>query len=168
MSDTINENVIRPCVGCGYCCITARCSASVRIWPSSNIEDCPALIWNGTRYVCDLMLKNGKMGFDYRQELYEGAGCCSGLNSWRSDVKVRRDKDLGTLIKYKLDKPFAAFVRSLAGCFMGSDAMFLSIRGMRYQLEKSGYSDAEISAIELEIQYHYTNFKSSFMEEFVG
>lgn len=78
------------CVGCGYCCMEATCTAGLaansdRTYTTSR---CPSLQWNGKRYVCELMMDT-KYGEMYREKLYAGAGCCSGLNSWRKDVKKR-------------------------------------------------------------------------------
>ena len=38
------------------------------------------------RYFCERCLKPGKLGEMYREELYVGAGCCCGLNSWRQNI----------------------------------------------------------------------------------
>ena len=80
---------VKPCVGCGFCCITAKCSAGQRLYPSA--KTCPALLWSDekNRYYCDLMSLPGNIGFEYRKELYAGEGCCAGLNSWRNDIKNR-------------------------------------------------------------------------------
>lgn len=70
----------KPCVGCGYCCILTPCVYSLAAYGKL---DCPALRWNGQRYVCD-------HAGDWRQELGIGAGCCSTLQTWRHDVRKRR------------------------------------------------------------------------------
>lgn len=81
---------MKACVGCGHCCLTAQCVASVTI--HGRMERCPSLEWNGTRYVCALMRLPGDEGAKWRKELYAGAGCCSPLNTWRRDVR-QRDKE---------------------------------------------------------------------------
>jgi hypothetical protein len=81
--------ITKKCIGCGYCCIEARCIASIRLHPST--KECPELRWdeNKNRYVCKLMQLPGDLGAVYRRELYVNAGCCSPLNTWRNDVKFR-------------------------------------------------------------------------------
>jgi len=82
---------IRPCVGCGYCCIKSKCMVGIRLYP--NLNPCLSLVWSESknRYMCDLMSIPGIIGNKYREELYEGAGCFSGLNTWRLNV-IKRDK----------------------------------------------------------------------------
>jgi hypothetical protein len=70
----------RRCVGCGYCCIKVPCAQSLHTWGK---RDCPALVWNGKRYICE---KAGQWS-----ELYIGEGCCASLNTWRLDVRNRDD-----------------------------------------------------------------------------
>ena len=72
------------CVGCGHCCMTATCVAGV-IEGADATGRCRFLVWNGSRYVCDLVA----LFPGYAELLYVGAGCCQGLNSWRADVKYR-------------------------------------------------------------------------------
>jgi hypothetical protein len=79
---------MKKCVGCGYCCIKAKCAGSQRLYPDAKI--CPQLHWQGDRYFCGLMFLPGIEGATYRKELAAGEGCYSGLNSWRKDV-CRRD-----------------------------------------------------------------------------
>jgi len=75
---------LEDCVGCGYCCLAARCLLSLLTFGYAD-RRCRALEWNGTRYVC-LLAK------DYGDLLYIGAGCGSSLNSWRKDVRRREDE----------------------------------------------------------------------------
>ena len=72
---------VKPCVGCGYCCITANCGAF-------STPECPALIWDQDkqRHFCKLCLLPGKIGKDFRDSLYIGKGCCSNLNTWRNNI----------------------------------------------------------------------------------
>lgn len=74
---------VRPCVGCGYCCIQTNCGA----YPGS-ISECPALIWDQDkqRHFCKLCLLPGKEGEDYKRNLSIGKGCCSNLNTWRNNI----------------------------------------------------------------------------------
>lgn len=101
MFDEIADNPIpaspvssstKACVGCGYCCISAPCVAALKLH-GSHLNHCPELHWNGARYVCRLMLREGKTGAFYRRELYAGEGCSSGLNTWRRDVRPRLEED---------------------------------------------------------------------------
>ena len=81
----------KKCVGCGYCCIKAKCVASERLYPNAKI--CPQLKWLGDRYICGLMTLPGSTGEFYRRELAANEGCSSGLNSWRQDIR-RRDNNV--------------------------------------------------------------------------
>lgn len=77
------------CIGSGYCCVKVQCSISLAKHGQQKL--CPELDWNGKRHVCKLMLLPGKAGARHRADLYEGAGCCSSLNSWRREpLKDRR------------------------------------------------------------------------------
>jgi len=78
---------IKKCVGCGYCCIKAKCATSERLYP--NAKTCPQLHWQRDRYVCGLMLLPGMEGETHRRELAADEGCSSGLNSWRKDIRRR-------------------------------------------------------------------------------
>jgi len=73
---------MRKCVGCGYCCIMAPCVSSLHRW---GVRDCPALVWNGERYVCEMAGPWGKL-------LQIGEGCIGGPDSWRRNVRNRDDQ----------------------------------------------------------------------------
>lgn len=163
----MKEFTVRECVGCGFCCLQARCSLSVRIWPNGDGE-CQALIWDGSRYKCKLALMSGQRGAEYRAALYIGDGCCSSLNSWRLEVKPRRPKDEDQIKKYKLDPAFAAFLRSLGRGFMSGDSMFLAVRGMQFQLEVDGVDEEEIASIVKEIAYIFRENRPGYMNGFMG
>jgi hypothetical protein len=74
--------IVRPCVGCGYCCITARCSIGLFLFGQEG--RCPALKWNGNRYMCDLVDL-------YKNALNIDRGCCAPLNTWREKVRERKE-----------------------------------------------------------------------------
>ena len=78
-----------PCVGCGYCCITAPCILSVSLSLTDRAGNCAALFWTGERYLCALVESDSR----FKRELAIGAGCCSSLNTWRNDVKKRSRSD---------------------------------------------------------------------------
>jgi len=84
------------CVGCGYCCIKHPCASGRAAYPAAIArgEVCPALFWNGHRYVCNLMLKAGNTGDFYKWVLHAGLGCRSHQNPWRRDVKERSGDDI--------------------------------------------------------------------------
>lgn len=163
---------VKPCVGCGCCCIKARCSTSLRIWPYVKENECPGLIWDNeqNRYICKLAAMTGPKGIEYRAELYIGDGCCMSMNSWRTDIQPRRKCDTTEpeIVKYTLDKIFAAFLRSLAGNFISGDVISLTCFGMAHTLEQQGMSKEEIQAIMKEIVYHFSNSRSHFQENFMG
>lgn len=91
-----HEDIVSPCVGCGYCCITSPCLAGIRYFVSKKgkeikdfIKGCPGLKWNDKRYICELTLLPDEKGEEFRKELCIGAGCSSDLNNWRKNVKKR-------------------------------------------------------------------------------
>ena len=71
------------CVKCGYCC-TVSCSLGIRLLDTNVDNNCKALYWDGKRYRCFL-------AEDFKEELSIGEGCCSPLNSWRKEVKQRKE-----------------------------------------------------------------------------
>lgn len=74
-----------PCIGCGFCCAEIICRTGAMIYGHYKTP-CPALIWNGERYVCALYA-----GDPARYELFLeiGAGCCFPSNPWREHVAKR-------------------------------------------------------------------------------
>jgi len=72
----------KQCVGCGYCCITAKCSIGLFLYGQNG--RCPALKWNGRRYLCELVDL-------FKDALAIGAGCCAPLNTWREKVRERKE-----------------------------------------------------------------------------
>ena len=80
------------CIGCGYCCLKARCGVSMEHYDTDQ-KRCPGLVWsdNEKRYFC-LLMRYGDKTYPsqyFKDTLYEGEGCSSGLNTWRRDVKFR-------------------------------------------------------------------------------
>ncbi len=95
MDDLIKEGDVKTttispsCVGCGYCCCKAPCCLAVQGHGFTKLhrlyEDggaCPELSWNGQQYRCDLAAGDAR----YAAALYIGAGCCSSMNSDRTDI----------------------------------------------------------------------------------
>lgn len=82
-------NNVRKCVGCGFCCISSACALEMYLY--GNQEQCPDLQWDKeqNRYVCNLVV----IGHKNVEWLFIGAGCCSGLNTWRNNVQKRREID---------------------------------------------------------------------------
>lgn len=77
----------RECVGCGYCCLKVTCDVGYEYHRvSGKTYPCPSLRWSGKRYVCDLAER-------YKIPLSIGEGCSSSLNTWRKDVKERRENN---------------------------------------------------------------------------
>lgn len=161
---------VKDCVGCGFCCIKARCTVSLRIWPLTKGNECPGLFWTGERYICKLAAMDGPKGVDFRVELHVGAGCCASLNTWRNEIIPRRDRDIEQpqTIKYTLDKAFVAFLHALSRGFMSSDSFFLACFGMAHVLEQQGMRREEIEAITKEIAYHFSENRPQFQADFMG
>lgn len=158
---------VKECVGCGYCCIKTPCDAARRLYP--GVRSCPQLLWieEDSRYKCGLMMIAGPVGQGYRAELYAGAGCCSGLNSWRQDVKKRDHLDMD-MVWNPLDPIFQIFLKCFANCFVSSDVVTLTLGMMVKYLEEKGYSEREIKHIQTMIVHNFRENRMSFMEEFSG
>jgi hypothetical protein len=162
----MNELKVFTCVGCGFCCIKAKCAAGQRLYPSADI--CPALIWSekDNRYFCNLMLLPGNIGLEYRKELYVGAGCCSNLNSWRKDIKNRtkiEKKEISSL-----DPLFQKFLHHLGKEFISSDCFYLALYGLQGELISEGNAIEETKNLMKLIQHNFKNSRSKFNEEFMG
>ena len=82
---------VRNCVGCGYCCKTARCAAS-----GGGTGACPYLKYDGDRYRCQKVV-DGDGAFSDAVAI--GAGCCSSLNSERRKM-IAKDKALAETESY--------------------------------------------------------------------
>ena len=77
-----------PCIGCGYCCTKAPCMVALMHY-NYDIDACPALEWDGKRHWCQLAREVPGAA----EKLSVGAGCCSGLNSWRREPLQDRRPD---------------------------------------------------------------------------
>jgi hypothetical protein len=76
---------IADCIGCGYCCAKAPCSIATSLDCWSPETGCEALIWNGSRHLCHLVVEDPDV---FGKLLAIGAGCSSSLfNSYRENVK---------------------------------------------------------------------------------
>jgi len=165
------NNTYHECVGCGFCCLTAPCEASIRL--NRGLRPCPQLQWidEENKYRCELMRFGGQLGEFYRKELHAGAGCCSSLfNSWRQDVRKRHSIHDNNLENYynPLDSIFQIFLKSLSANFISTDAIKLTIHGMEKHLSESGYSNKEIHSIQSRILGMFGDNQSSFMKDFMG
>ena len=74
----------RPCVGCGWCCLTDQCRESLQL--HGYRERCPEVFWDDDLSLYRCRLSSEKT---YRELLAMGEGCCAPLNSWRADVRNR-------------------------------------------------------------------------------
>lgn len=74
-----------PCVGCGWCCQDNPCEVSQQAF--GYVRRCPALVWTGARYICDLVVRP-VAGVDL-SPLFVGQGCCARENAWRDCVRER-------------------------------------------------------------------------------
>ena len=74
------EKYFPSCVGCGHCCIESTCVLGIDLF--GRHYPCLALHWDGQRYRC-------RLAEDFPERLYIGVGCCSPLNSWRKEVRIR-------------------------------------------------------------------------------
>ncbi len=100
----VEGGYIRLCVGSGHCCVQAQCMGSLQLHGKRAV--CPELLWDGERHRCGLMA--GDAAEYWRERLYEGRGCPSSLNSWRKDLRDRRNEHLVTRIGGKVRLKVAA------------------------------------------------------------
>ena len=156
---------IKPCVGCGFCCIKAICSTGARIYgPSVNL--CPALEWRETRYYCKLMELPNQQGFDYKKELYAGEGCCCNLNDWRRDVKDRTSEEKFEI--FNIDPIFQVFLHYLGREFISSDVMFMVLDNMMETLQEKGWTKENSKKVVRIIMHNFKQNRSKFQENFIG
>jgi len=165
MEESLN---IKECVGCGFCCTKALCNAALRLY-STNTPPCPALVWNGTRNICNLMTLPGLLGENYRSELYAGEGCCCNLNSWRKEpLEDRTGPKKEVRLINPLPKELQFFIVALAGEFISSDKMQLILGSFRARLTKNGYATEESKAIVNYCIDIFNEQRSSRMKDFMG
>lgn len=155
------------CVGCGYCCIKTPCDAARRLY--GNIRECPQLLWDEdkSRYMCGLMMIGGPVGESYRKELYAGAGCCCGLNSWRQDVRKRTGVEASSNLN-PLPVLMQKFIACLAKEWISSDQVALLLNRLASELEKEGYARSEIELIYNNVVHIYNENRTSFSKGFMG
>ena len=79
--------MVPECVGYGYCCTEARCTASIYVYGLAGTE-CRALYWDAHKQMYRCRLVDYAPEY-YRTQLCIGRGCCSSLNSWRLNVRER-------------------------------------------------------------------------------
>ena len=101
---------MRECIGCGYCCRKAPCGViSLAIEKAENSmlgeilfpkrwpdKGCPMLEWNGERWLCGFVVhaQDNEARDVLIKELAIGAGCTSGLNTYRLKRHVPTPKEL--------------------------------------------------------------------------
>jgi len=89
---------MRKCIGCGYCCQKAACILGAVSFVEHATESgrvlshCPGLVKLYGRYWCSLMLNATGEEREWVGDgvLAVGAGCCSPLNTQRSELLARR------------------------------------------------------------------------------
>lgn len=155
------------CIGCGWCCVKAQCSTSLRL--HNVLPECPELYWNGERHLCKLAMLPEPIVRDYRQELHIGAGCCANMNSWRREpLKDRRKISKNEQMYYSSIHPDLQILLSVLGKEMISkDVLYLAINawGNRLQ-EKYGKDKAKLMVNDA--WKYITQNRSSMTEGFMG
>jgi len=84
---------IKPCVGCGYCCLKAPCFQAVVEYELEYKQTCPGLTWDDEKvqFRCKLMMRPGAEGKKFRDRLAVGGGCSSSLfNNYRDDFIIEK------------------------------------------------------------------------------
>lgn len=158
------------CVGCGYCCIKVPCFVAQRLH-GGGLTKCPHLEWTGERYTCQIMKGDSAIARRYREELAAGAGCCSGLNSWRKDVKPRRKEDDVAAIflkKNPLPMELQLFARCLGTQFVSGDTIYLACCAMKRELIIRGWKESDAVEYVERILACFKGNRSSNTEQFMG
>ena len=134
----------KSCIGCGYCCVTAKCSAGVQLHGTDD-NICEQLLWDEKldRHVCRLMTFNNSLSDYYKTQLHAGAGCCSSLNSWRREPLQNRIPK-----KYITPQqtPLPPVMKILLECMnhdfsLSSDKIYLLMGRLKYKLLHAGMDD---------------------------
>lgn len=154
------------CVGCGYCCMKAPCGVAVRLH-GTGLSRCPHLKWKGSRYVCLLMVGDSEVAREYRRELFAGIGCCSGMNSWRKDVKPRRGEEKISF-NNPLSKEMQLFLRCLGMQFVSGDTIYLACTVMKQKLVGEGWEESRANHYTWSIWQAFIGNQSKSSKEFMG
>jgi hypothetical protein len=89
----------------------------------------------------------GLVGEAYRQELYAGAGCCAGLNSWYNEpLKDRLPKKVNIEVN-PLPSILQKFLAALGQEWISSDALVLTVYRFKSFLIQDGMDEEEVEYI---------------------
>lgn len=163
---------IQKCIGCGYCCMEAPCSAAVRLY--GNSYPCPALTWSELeqRHYCNLCQLPRAVGEAFREELCINAGCCSNLNSWRREPLQNRTlikKVTSLSIQSDIDKYFQIFLSCCGTPFLlTEDTLFLLLNHFKYKLNQQGMPSDKIQNLMDQIIYYIYENKDNQFRSFTG
>ena len=157
---------VKECLGCGFCCLQAPCSASQRLWKGASV--CPGLRWDeeSSTHRCSLMEIPGKVGDNYRKELYAGEGCCSSLNTWRLDKVINRIHQ--DPVYEPIDKPFQLFLASLGSEMLGADKIILTLSSFESRMKKEQYPLPFITYMKKSIAHYICQNQRSMFDDFMG
>ncbi len=154
------------CIGCGFCCLQTKCWVGHRVHRGDG--PCPSLEWDGERHNCKLMQIPGKLGEGYRNELHAGAGCCSGLNSWRNEPL----RDRIPVPKQSYSNPIPSimqkFLQALGSEMISSDKMYFVCSKFKENLIKDGVPEDDAKAITSKAVAYILENRSKFNTEFMG
>ena len=92
------------CNGCGFCCLSEQCSASVEIF--GDQDTCPCLEKDAGRYWCGLMRSPRK--YDAIPEAFK---------------RIEGDKEIAKELGFSVDDLAAGYWRSLIGQGRGCDSV---------------------------------------------
>ena len=138
-------------------------------YDGNGVVQCPALKWDGERHICHLCTLPGEMGFQYRMELYVGAGCCSNLNSWRrSKLEDRTLSNKKGGISNPIPTEFQILLRNLGKEMISPDALYLTVEATKRNLMDNGWSESRVDTWGSLIMHHIKQSRPSFIEDFMG
>lgn len=81
----LKSSKIKNCIGCGFCCLTIKCSLCKDIDKDDKNKQCSSLYWKDGRYWCkEIETQNEEV----LKILWVNEGCFCN-SPWRENVQLR-------------------------------------------------------------------------------
>ena len=138
------------CIGCGYCCLKAKCIAGARLYGVSD-NTCEALVFDekDQRHKCKLVMFGNSLSDHYKNELHIGEGCCSSMNTWRKEpIQNRIPKIYVTPQQTPLHPTLKILLECIGSDFTStSERKVLMLMKFKHQLLHTGMDDLVVDDI---------------------
>lgn len=159
---------MKSCVGCGYCCFSARCAVSMRVYGGDPKIQCPALRYDQEQknWRCTLAEFDSTLGTLFRRELHIGEGCCSALfNTWRDEIptpeQIAEAQTAYEAATYRLPKEAQLLLVAFAREWISGDVLWLAIHAAAEEIENPEEFKAECLRVIKEQRHKH-------VKEFMG